>query len=127
MTEELNGPVAVIAGGLSHERDVSLASGRNLVRELRAVGVEAQAPSARGSVRAAKAMARLRRFDMAGVPKGDSSPTTPQASRQTGELWSADTRLGSEFRPFAREGKFGGLAKFLRHSRALAQDSRSRR
>lgn len=42
-TEELPGPVAVIAGGLSHERDVSLASGRNLVRELRAVGVEAAA------------------------------------------------------------------------------------
>ena len=39
----LPGPVAVIAGGLSHERDVSLASGRNLVRELRAVGVEAAA------------------------------------------------------------------------------------
>ena len=35
------GPVAVIAGGLSHERDVSLASGRNLVRELRAQGIEA--------------------------------------------------------------------------------------
>jgi D-alanine-D-alanine ligase len=41
--EELAGPVAVIAGGLSHERDVSLASGRNLVRELRARGVEAHA------------------------------------------------------------------------------------
>ena len=40
---ELPGPVAVIAGGLSHERDVSLASGRNLVRELRSVGVEAHA------------------------------------------------------------------------------------
>ena len=39
--EELPGPVAVIAGGLSHERDISLASGRNLVRELRALGVEA--------------------------------------------------------------------------------------
>jgi len=38
---ELGGPVAVIAGGLSHERDISLASGRNLVRELRALGVEA--------------------------------------------------------------------------------------
>lgn len=34
------GLVAVIAGGLSHERDVSLASGRNLVRELRAAGVD---------------------------------------------------------------------------------------
>ncbi|UDY22686.1 D-alanine--D-alanine ligase [Nocardioides sp. Kera G14] len=34
------GPVAVIAGGLSHERDVSLASGRNIVRELRAAGIE---------------------------------------------------------------------------------------
>ncbi|MSZ77483.1 MAG: D-alanine--D-alanine ligase, partial [Actinobacteria bacterium] len=43
MTEELTGPIAVIAGGLSHERDVSLASGRNLVRELRAIGVEAHA------------------------------------------------------------------------------------
>lgn len=41
--DELTGPVAVIAGGLSHERDVSLASGRNLVRELRARGVEAHA------------------------------------------------------------------------------------
>ena len=40
---EFAGPVAVIAGGLSHERDVSLASGRNLVRELRAVGVEVTA------------------------------------------------------------------------------------
>ncbi|WP_300680069.1 D-alanine--D-alanine ligase [Nocardioides sp.] len=37
---ELAGPIAVIAGGLSHERDVSLASGRNIVRELRAAGVE---------------------------------------------------------------------------------------
>ncbi|WP_028658948.1 D-alanine--D-alanine ligase family protein [Nocardioides insulae] len=35
-----NGPVAVIAGGLSHERDVSLASGRTIARELRAQGVE---------------------------------------------------------------------------------------
>jgi len=42
-TPDLPGTVAVIAGGLSHERDVSLASGRNLVRELRAVGVEAEA------------------------------------------------------------------------------------
>ncbi len=41
MTQDFEGPVAVIAGGLSHERDVSLASGRNLVRELRSVGVEA--------------------------------------------------------------------------------------
>ena len=41
--EELPGPVAVIAGGLSHERDVSLASGRNLVRELSGLGVEAHA------------------------------------------------------------------------------------
>jgi D-alanine-D-alanine ligase len=37
------GLVAVIAGGLSHERDVSLASGRNLVRELRASGVDVAA------------------------------------------------------------------------------------
>lgn len=36
----IDGPIAVIAGGLSHERDVSLASGRNLVRELRASGLE---------------------------------------------------------------------------------------
>ena len=43
MAEELAGPVAVIAGGLSHERDISLASGRNLVRELRRLGVEAHA------------------------------------------------------------------------------------
>ncbi|MBF4160419.1 D-alanine--D-alanine ligase family protein [Nocardioides acrostichi] len=40
---ELPGPVAVVAGGLSHERDVSLASGRNLVHELRSLGVEAEA------------------------------------------------------------------------------------
>ncbi|MEP9381198.1 D-alanine--D-alanine ligase [Nocardioides sp. KR10-350] len=40
---ELPGLVAVVAGGLSHERDVSLASGRNLVRELRALGVDAAA------------------------------------------------------------------------------------
>lgn len=40
---ELAGPVAVIAGGLSHERDVSLASGRHLVRELNVLGVEAHA------------------------------------------------------------------------------------
>ncbi|GAA1963230.1 D-alanine--D-alanine ligase [Nocardioides panacihumi] len=37
---DFDGPIAVIAGGLSHERDVSLASGRHMVRELRAVGVE---------------------------------------------------------------------------------------
>lgn len=37
---DFDGPTAVIAGGLSHERDVSLASGRNMVRELRAAGVE---------------------------------------------------------------------------------------
>ncbi|HEY0888281.1 MAG TPA: D-alanine--D-alanine ligase [Nocardioides sp.] len=42
-SSEFTGPVAVIAGGLSHERDVSLASGRNLVRELRAAGVEVTA------------------------------------------------------------------------------------
>ena len=41
--EEFPGPVAVIAGGLSHERDISLASGRNLVRELGALGVEVHA------------------------------------------------------------------------------------
>jgi D-alanine-D-alanine ligase len=41
--DDIGGPVAVIAGGLSHERDVSLASGRNLVRELRGLGVEAVA------------------------------------------------------------------------------------
>ncbi|GAB7004499.1 D-alanine--D-alanine ligase [Nocardioides sp. AN3] len=40
---DFDGPIAVIAGGLSHERDVSLASGRNLVRELRAIGVEVTA------------------------------------------------------------------------------------
>jgi len=39
--EEFGGPIAVIAGGLSHERDISLASGRNLVRELRGLGIEA--------------------------------------------------------------------------------------
>src|SRR3954469_20845429 len=43
VTAEVPGPVAVIAGGLSHERDVSLASGRNLVRELSALGVDAHA------------------------------------------------------------------------------------
>ena len=41
--EDFPGPVAVIAGGLSHERDISLASGRNLVRELGALGVEVHA------------------------------------------------------------------------------------
>jgi D-alanine-D-alanine ligase len=41
--EEFPGPVAVIAGGLSHERDISLASGRNLVRELGQLGVEVHA------------------------------------------------------------------------------------
>lgn len=40
---DFDGPIAVIAGGLSHERDVSLASGRHLVRELRAAGVEVSA------------------------------------------------------------------------------------
>ncbi len=40
---DLPGHVAVIAGGLSHERDVSLASGRNLVRDLRALGVDVSA------------------------------------------------------------------------------------
>ena len=39
----MSGLVAVIAGGLSHERDVSLASGRNLVRELRAEGLDVAA------------------------------------------------------------------------------------
>jgi len=39
----MSGLVAVIAGGLSHERDVSLASGRHLVRELRAEGFEVTA------------------------------------------------------------------------------------
>src|ERR1700712_1661797 len=42
-SEEFPGPIAVIAGGLSHERDISLASGRNLVRELTAHGVDAHA------------------------------------------------------------------------------------
>lgn len=40
---DFDGPIAVIAGGLSHERDVSLASGRNLVRALRETGVEVTA------------------------------------------------------------------------------------
>ncbi len=40
---QFDGTVAVIAGGLSHERDVSLASGRNLVRELTHLGVDAHA------------------------------------------------------------------------------------
>lgn len=35
------GPVAVVAGGLSHEREVSLLSGERIQRELRAVGVDA--------------------------------------------------------------------------------------
>src|SRR3954452_23044455 len=43
MVEEFAGPVAVIAGGLSHERDVSLGSGRNPVRELSGLGVDAHA------------------------------------------------------------------------------------
>lgn len=37
---ELAGPVVVLAGGLSHERDVSLRSGRRIVDALREVGVE---------------------------------------------------------------------------------------
>ena len=40
MSKDIDGLVAVIAGGLSHERDVSLASGRGLVRELRALGLD---------------------------------------------------------------------------------------
>jgi D-alanine-D-alanine ligase len=40
---DFDGPIAVIAGGLSHERDVSLASGRHLARELRTAGVEVSA------------------------------------------------------------------------------------
>ena len=43
MSADVQGPVAVIAGGLSHERDVSLASGRMLVRELRDQGIDATA------------------------------------------------------------------------------------
>src|SRR5689334_4432080 len=38
----LPGPVGVIAGGLSHERDVSLASGRVLAGELRDQGLDVQ-------------------------------------------------------------------------------------
>src|SRR5690606_36622377 len=37
---DLGGPVIVLAGGLSHERDVSLRSGRRIVDALREVGVE---------------------------------------------------------------------------------------
>lgn len=37
---ELSGPVVVLAGGLSNERDVSLRSGRRIVDALREVGVE---------------------------------------------------------------------------------------
>lgn len=37
---DLAGPVIVLAGGLSHERDVSLRSGRRIVDALREVGVE---------------------------------------------------------------------------------------
>lgn len=36
------GPVVVLAGGLSHERDVSLRSGRRVAEALRAAGVEVQ-------------------------------------------------------------------------------------
>ncbi|HTY72745.1 MAG TPA: D-alanine--D-alanine ligase [Actinomycetes bacterium] len=36
----MSGPVAVLAGGLSHERDVSLRSGRRVAEALRAVGVD---------------------------------------------------------------------------------------
>jgi D-alanine-D-alanine ligase len=37
---EVSGPVVVLAGGLSHERDVSLRSGRRVADALREVGVE---------------------------------------------------------------------------------------
>jgi D-alanine-D-alanine ligase len=36
------GPVAIVAGGLSHERAVSLLSGERMLRDLQAVGIEAQ-------------------------------------------------------------------------------------
>ena len=38
---ELLGPVAIVAGGLSHERAVSLLSGERIQRELQSVGVDA--------------------------------------------------------------------------------------
>lgn len=40
MTERWSGPVVVLAGGLSHEREVSLHSGRRVTDALRAAGVE---------------------------------------------------------------------------------------
>ncbi|MPZ61170.1 MAG: D-alanine--D-alanine ligase [Propionibacteriales bacterium] len=42
MTHELPGRVVVLAGGLSHERDVSLRSGRRVAEALRGVGVETE-------------------------------------------------------------------------------------
>lgn len=39
---ELTGRVLVLAGGLSHERDVSLRSGRRIAEAMRAVGVEVE-------------------------------------------------------------------------------------
>jgi D-alanine-D-alanine ligase len=41
-THEGAGPVAVLAGGLSHERDVSVRSGRRVAEALRGAGVEVQ-------------------------------------------------------------------------------------
>jgi D-alanine-D-alanine ligase len=41
-TVRLPGPVVVLAGGLSHERDVSLRSGRRVAEALRSAGVEVQ-------------------------------------------------------------------------------------
>jgi D-alanine-D-alanine ligase len=38
---DLHGPVAIVAGGLSHERAVSLLSGERIQRELQSVGVDA--------------------------------------------------------------------------------------
>jgi len=36
------GPVAIVAGGLSHEREVSLMSGQRILGELRALGIDAE-------------------------------------------------------------------------------------
>jgi D-alanine-D-alanine ligase len=47
------GPVLVLAGGLSHERDVSLRSGRRVAEALRAVGVEVDVRDVDGGLLAA--------------------------------------------------------------------------
>jgi D-alanine-D-alanine ligase len=52
------GPVVVLAGGLSHERDVSLRSGRRVAEALRAVGVDVEVRDADAGLLPALAAAR---------------------------------------------------------------------